>query len=52
MFEFVSHIASVGYLPPDGGGNSATELWQTHRHYPRLHRVISASQQKKGRAFF
>jgi hypothetical protein len=45
--KFVSHIALVGYLPPDGGGNSATELWQTHRHYPRLHQVISASQQKK-----
>jgi hypothetical protein len=49
----VSHIASVGYLPSHGGGNSATEQWQTPRHYPPLHWVISASHnKKKKRAFF
>ena len=49
----VSHVALVGYLPPDCGGNSATELQQTPGQDSPFHWVISAScQKKKKKAIF
>ena len=49
----VSHIALVGYLPLDDGGNSFTKLWQTPMHYSPFHQVISAScKKKKKQPFF
>jgi hypothetical protein len=51
--RFVSHFASVDYMPSDRGGNQPVSHGITPGHNSPFHRVISASHNEKTqRAFF